>query len=128
MDEKNGLKLKIAFIILSESGRAWLVKRRWDPMSGSMFICICNAVTDSEVRTAIARGASSREEVTDACRAGGDCGACHHMIEAMVEEHEELISANALVRESRVPQGPPSVRPRIEKDAHRPEASEPRAA
>lgn len=63
-----------------------------------MFICICNAVTETEVRAAISQGASSREEVTAACQAGGDCGACHHMIEDMVEEHEELISADALVR------------------------------
>ncbi|WP_394827471.1 bacterioferritin-associated ferredoxin [Pendulispora albinea] len=64
-----------------------------------MFICICNAVTDSEVRAAIEGGACSREEVTQACSAGGDCGSCHHMIEDMVEEHEELIAASRLVRE-----------------------------
>jgi len=64
-----------------------------------MFICVCKAVTDSEVRAAIRGGARSREEVTDACQAGGDCGSCHHMIEEMVEEHEELIAASSLVRE-----------------------------
>ncbi|WP_394830948.1 bacterioferritin-associated ferredoxin [Pendulispora rubella] len=63
-----------------------------------MFVCICNAVTESEVRAAIHEGARSREEVTQACQAGGDCGSCHHMIEDMVEEHEELISAASLVR------------------------------
>ncbi len=47
------------------------------------------AVTDSEVETAIANGAHTREAVTKACRAGGDCGACHGMIEQMIEDHLE---------------------------------------
>ncbi len=65
-----------------------------------MFICVCNAVTDREVRAAIDSGCRTREEVTAKCRAGGDCGSCHHMIEDMVEEHEEkLIAAASLVRE-----------------------------
>jgi bacterioferritin-associated ferredoxin len=64
-----------------------------------MWVCICNAVTDREVRAAIESGASTREAVTAACQAGGDCGACHGMIEQMVESHEEaLVSAGKLVR------------------------------
>jgi len=47
------------------------------------------AVTDSEVSSAIADGAHTREAVTKACRAGGDCGACHSMIETMIEDHLE---------------------------------------
>ncbi len=62
------------------------------------------AVTDSEVEGAIANGAHTREAVTKACRAGGDCGACHGMIEQMIEDHLEsrtcpgLVAAEALVR------------------------------
>lgn len=65
-----------------------------------MFVCVCNAVTDCEVRSAIESGARTREAVTAHCQAGGDCGSCHPMIEDMVEEHEEkLIAAASLVRE-----------------------------
>jgi bacterioferritin-associated ferredoxin len=48
------------------------------------------------VRECIASGATTREAVTKACEAGGDCGACHQMIEEMVEDH--LIDASKLNR------------------------------
>ena len=51
-----------------------------------MFVCVCKAVTDKEVAAAIDGGAQTREEVTRACKAGGDCGACHGDIEHMIEE------------------------------------------
>lgn len=54
-----------------------------------MYVCVCLAVTEAEVRTAIKAGASTRDVVTKHCRAGGDCGACHGMIEQMIEDHLE---------------------------------------
>jgi bacterioferritin-associated ferredoxin len=54
-----------------------------------MFVCVCMAVPQSVVEGVIADGAHSREAVTRACRAGGDCGACHGMIEDMIEDHLE---------------------------------------
>jgi bacterioferritin-associated ferredoxin len=50
-----------------------------------MYVCVCKAVTSSEVQAAIDRGASSVGEVTRACRAGGDCGTCHARIDQMIE-------------------------------------------
>lgn len=54
-----------------------------------MYVCVCLAVTESEVRSAIEAGATTRELVTQRCRAGGDCGSCHGMIEQMIEDHLE---------------------------------------
>jgi bacterioferritin-associated ferredoxin len=54
-----------------------------------MYVCVCMAVTEAEVEAAIAGGATTREAVTRACRAGGDCGACHGMIEHKIEDHLE---------------------------------------
>lgn len=54
-----------------------------------MYVCCCFAVTESEVEAAIAGGAHTREAVTKACRAGGDCGACHGMIDLKIEDHLE---------------------------------------
>jgi bacterioferritin-associated ferredoxin len=54
-----------------------------------MYVCVCLAVTESEVDAAIVGGAHTREAVTRSCRAGGDCGACHHMIEQKIEDHLE---------------------------------------
>lgn len=51
-----------------------------------MFVCVCRAVKDETVRAAIQAGAKSVEAVTAACCAGDDCGACHGMIEDMIEE------------------------------------------
>ena len=78
-----------------------------------MYVCVCLAVTEAEVEAAIVDGAHTRAAVTRACKAGSDCGACHGMIEAKIEDHLEcqaapdsqvnesgpqLISAEALVR------------------------------
>ena len=54
-----------------------------------MYVCVCLAVTEAEVRASIESGATTRDVVTQHCRAGGDCGACHGMIEQMIEDHLE---------------------------------------
>ncbi|MBX3264838.1 MAG: (2Fe-2S)-binding protein [Labilithrix sp.] len=54
-----------------------------------MYVCVCLAVSDQEVRSAIESGATTREAVTRVCGAGGDCGACHGMIATMIEDHVE---------------------------------------
>lgn len=67
-----------------------------------MFVCVCLAVPEKEVDAAIEGGAHTREAVTKACKAGGDCGACHGMIEQKIEDHlEDLICAKHLVRDAR---------------------------
>lgn len=57
-----------------------------------MFVCVCKAVSEAEVNQAIDQGALTLEEVTRACRAGGDCGACRGHIEHMLEERTELVA------------------------------------
>jgi bacterioferritin-associated ferredoxin len=57
-----------------------------------MYVCVCLAVTDNEVETAIDEGAESCDAVTRACGAGGDCGSCHEMI-------DQIIDAKRLARE-----------------------------
>ena len=51
-----------------------------------MYICICRAVTEEAVKRAIDGGASTVEAVTRACCAGDDCGACHGVIEELIED------------------------------------------
>jgi bacterioferritin-associated ferredoxin len=51
-----------------------------------MYVCICNAVTVSEVRCVIEGGARTVEAVTAACKAGGDCGSCTRRIERLLDE------------------------------------------
>ena len=62
-----------------------------------MYVCVCKAVVDHEVRRAIQGGAGTVAEVTLACGAGGDCGACRGMIEEMIEDGQ-VVPPSALVR------------------------------
>ena len=41
-----------------------------------MYVCICYAVTETELAGVLAAGARSEEEVGDACGAGTGCGSC----------------------------------------------------
>ena len=52
-----------------------------------MYVCSCRAVTDRTIDAAIASGASSVEEITSKCAAGGRCGGCWPALERMLDEH-----------------------------------------
>lgn len=54
-----------------------------------MYVCSCFAVTDTKVQETIDAGAVTVDEVTQGCKAGGDCGACRGMIEDMLEASAE---------------------------------------
>lgn len=41
-----------------------------------MLVCLCNRITEAEVRAAVAEGAGSVRELSRACGAGAGCGAC----------------------------------------------------
>ena len=41
-----------------------------------MYVCICAAVTETELQSCIAEGARTVEEIGDACGAGTGCGGC----------------------------------------------------
>jgi bacterioferritin-associated ferredoxin len=54
-----------------------------------MYVCICRAVTDKQVKSTLEAGATTVAEVTRACGAGGDCGGCEGAIEDMIDDHLE---------------------------------------
>ncbi|GAA5117124.1 (2Fe-2S)-binding protein [Pseudonocardia adelaidensis] len=49
-----------------------------------MYVCICYAVPDAVIRSCVARGARTVEEVGDACEAGTGCGSCHDHIDVFL--------------------------------------------
>ena len=61
-----------------------------------MYVCVCLAISQSEVEEAIHNGATTVGEVTRSCKAGGDCGACHGMIETMIDDHLESVGVPSL--------------------------------
>ena len=61
-----------------------------------MVVCHCKAVNDRTVDAAIASGATTVSEITDRCTAGGGCGGCHRLLEALLEAtspERELVAA-----------------------------------
>ena len=52
-----------------------------------MIVCVCEGVSDREIRAAIQRGADSLAGLGQACRAGGDCGKCRHQLLEMLRQH-----------------------------------------
>lgn len=55
-----------------------------------MYVCICRAVTEAEVRGCIAAGAGTVEDVSDRCAAGTGCGSCVAKIAALLDVYAEL--------------------------------------
>ncbi|MGH7398406.1 MAG: (2Fe-2S)-binding protein [Candidatus Rokuibacteriota bacterium] len=50
-----------------------------------MILCLCRGISDRAVEAAIADGASTVAQIERACGAGGDCGACGDLLDALVE-------------------------------------------
>jgi bacterioferritin-associated ferredoxin len=61
-----------------------------------MYVCVCRAVTEEQVAKAIDAGVETVAGIVAACGAGDDCGACHGMIEEMIEERRARASRRSL--------------------------------
>jgi bacterioferritin-associated ferredoxin len=55
-----------------------------------MYVCICEGVTEDRVRSVVACGARTIEDVGDACAAGTGCGSCHGEIDVFLLAAEGL--------------------------------------
>jgi bacterioferritin-associated ferredoxin len=51
-----------------------------------MYICLCNALTDQDIRQAVLAGAERPSEVYRACGRVMQCGACSRDIQRFIEE------------------------------------------
>jgi bacterioferritin-associated ferredoxin len=49
-----------------------------------VYVCMCFGVCDREIRSCIARGARTVEDVGEASDAGTGCGGCHEHIHALL--------------------------------------------
>ncbi|MFB7129320.1 bacterioferritin-associated ferredoxin [Kitasatospora sp. NPDC056273] len=52
-----------------------------------MYVCMCHAVTEDQVKKAIDGGANTPRQIARGCRAGTDCGSCVRRIQALLGEH-----------------------------------------
>jgi NAD(P)H-nitrite reductase large subunit len=51
-----------------------------------MVVCSCKGVSDRAVTAAIADGASTVDDITGRCKAGGHCGGCWPELERLLTE------------------------------------------
>jgi bacterioferritin-associated ferredoxin len=51
-----------------------------------MYICVCKAVTDSQILTAIENGVCTRKKLTHCFGIGKDCGKCNKDVSALLEQ------------------------------------------
>ncbi|MFZ5657271.1 MAG: (2Fe-2S)-binding protein [Pseudomonadota bacterium] len=51
-----------------------------------MYVCICNGVTDRQIRQAAEAGCRSISELTMRTGAGANCGSCVEMAMALLDE------------------------------------------
>ena len=50
-----------------------------------MIVCQCKGVTEASVRRAVRAGALTIGEIGFACLAGTECGACHEVLEQILQ-------------------------------------------
>ena len=55
-----------------------------------MFVCLCMGVTSHDVDKAVADGACTSKQITEACGAGGDCGRCRRTLRAIIATHHDV--------------------------------------
>lgn len=51
-----------------------------------MIVCLCRGVSERHIEATVAAGARTAGDVSRACGAGTDCGACVHLVAALVED------------------------------------------
>lgn len=51
-----------------------------------MIVCFCRGLSESDLRAIVTAGAWTVDDVSAACGAGTDCGACRFVVEGVVAE------------------------------------------
>jgi bacterioferritin-associated ferredoxin len=60
-----------------------------------MYVCLCNRITDQQVRDAALAGASRPAEIYPACGCAAQCGTCASTMRRLIDEHLVKIAAAA---------------------------------
>ena len=51
-----------------------------------MYICICNAITDRQIRAAVASGAASLSDISMQLGVGTGCGCCREAAQRVIHD------------------------------------------
>ena len=60
-----------------------------------MYVCICNGITDKEIRKAVASGAGSLEELHDRLGVASQCGSCAEHAMSLIEDASDAPIVNS---------------------------------
>ncbi|MGH8143568.1 MAG: (2Fe-2S)-binding protein [Steroidobacteraceae bacterium] len=60
-----------------------------------MYVCICQGITDRQIRRAVDQGARTLGEVQMKLPVGGCCGRCEGSARELIREHAEQASCHA---------------------------------
>jgi bacterioferritin-associated ferredoxin len=52
-----------------------------------MYVCLCRAVTDTQVREAVEDGAVDVTHLAARCGLGTGCGRCHETAQQLIDQH-----------------------------------------
>lgn len=52
-----------------------------------MYVCVCKAVTDKQIRHAVKEGIETRKELFQYFGVGGDCGKCNKHVKKILAEN-----------------------------------------
>lgn len=58
-----------------------------------MYVCICKAVTDKQIRRAKAAGVATLDDLRDTLGVTGYCGSCTDMVESILTEDDDRTTA-----------------------------------
>ena len=52
-----------------------------------MYVCLCQAVRDAEVRQAVAAGVEDVEQLAEELGVGTGCGTCRELAQSLIDEY-----------------------------------------
>lgn len=58
-----------------------------------MYVCLCRAVKEADVRQAVASGVDDVEQLAERLGVGTGCGSCRELAAALIEECEDEANA-----------------------------------
>ena len=62
----------------------------WVDMEEDEIICKCFHITESTIRSHIAKNNITQvKDITLACEAGGNCGSCHILIQLFIDQNKQ---------------------------------------
>jgi len=59
-----------------------------------VFVCICNGITDTQIRAAVARGANSLEALNAGLQVASSCGECACMAQQLIDDEMATLAVS----------------------------------